>query len=284
MVACTVCAHFSRHEANVWEQPAAVLVGSATSVSRRESDDEPQDDDDDACALGESTGIASYARYSSEMQDARSIIDQQRKCGERATSLGLRMDPRLQFSDEAVSGAKHDRQGFEAFMMAAWEGLIRVIFFENLSRMARDVGLTIMSMKELVYRHRVQIISIDDAIDTANNPQWELIAVIIGVQNEQYLKALAKFVHRGQEGVVLSGLCVGDYCFGFGSVEIPDSSQGRAGKNKKNKKKYVVIPEHAAWVASIFEWFVAERRSLRWITRELNKERAPKDHRSSTPL
>ncbi|BBO35141.1 hypothetical protein PLANPX_4753 [Lacipirellula parvula] len=167
-------------------------------------------------------------------------------------------------------------------MAAARRGEIKVVLFENLSRLARDVGLTINTLKELVYRHKVRIISIDDGIDTQTNQQWEYITVILGVQNEQYLKMLAKFVHRGQEGVVLDGLCVGDYCFGYGSEPLADQID-RRGKNSKPKKKYVIVPEHAAWVVCIFQWFTVERRSLRWITRELNKNNAPKDHRSSTP-
>lgn len=166
-------------------------------------------------------------------------------------------------------------------MAAARSGEFRVVFFENLSRLARDVGVTINTLKELVHRHYVRIVSIDDGIDTEINPQWEFIAVILGVQNEHYLKMLAKFVHRGQEGIVRDGLCVGDYCFGYSSEPISEESD-RVGKNLKPKKKYVIVKEHAAWVACIFNWFVIERRSMRWITRTLNKSGAPKDHRSST--
>ena len=45
----------------------------------------------------------------------------------------------------------------------------------------------------------------------------------------------------------------------------------------------VLNEEHAAWVRRIFHWFVVESKSLDWITRELTRLGAPKDHRSTKP-
>jgi len=36
-------------------------------------------------------------------------------------------------------------------------------------------------------------------------------------------------------------------------------------------------------VVRIFYWFVQDRRSIRWIAKELTRHNVPKDHRSSTP-
>ena len=43
---------------------------------------------------------------------------------------------------------------------------------------------------------------------------------------------------------------------------------------------YAIHQENSKWVQRIFHWFVAERRSIRWIAKELNRLGAPKDHRS----
>src|SRR5262245_18828356 len=43
---------------------------------------------------------ASYARFSSDLQDASSISQQQRKCRERATQDGITILPELEFFDE----------------------------------------------------------------------------------------------------------------------------------------------------------------------------------------
>ena len=46
---------------------------------------------------------------------------------------------------------------------------------------------------------------------------------------------------------------------------------------------YAIDEESAKWVEKIFAWYVYDRRSIRWITRELNHLAAPKDHRATTP-
>lgn len=46
------------------------------------------------------------------------------------------------------------------------------------------------------------------------------------------------------------------------------------------RRTYAIDPQQAEWVRQIFTWFVQERRSLSWITRELNRLGAPKDHRA----
>jgi hypothetical protein len=272
---CTFCAHFQ-------DNPAVLSLGlaAATIASRLR----PGAGDNDA---GEKSsyrepGAASYARYSSDLQTDRSNEDQQRKCRDRATSEDLSISIDLEFSDQAVSGAKHDRVGFEALMSAARSGRISVLYIENLSRLARDSVLTLQTLRELVYVHHVRIFCIDESIDTEVGDSWELLTAVLGIQNEQYLRSLAKFVFRGQEGLVLDNLCVGDYCFGYSSEPIPGSEAHRPGRNAKPLKQYIIDLEKAQWVTQIFYWFVEEKRSIRWITRELNRLEAPKDHRSTT--
>ena len=168
-------------------------------------------------------------------------------------------------------------------MMAAAEaGEFKVLYLHSLSRLARESVITLPLLKHLVYNLGVRVISVTEGIDS-DNTAWELIAHIMAIVHEQYVRDLAANVFRGQEGTVLSNLCVGDYCFGFASVPIPGSEQGRRGRNVKPRKMYVIDPETVAWVARIFHWFVRERRTLRWIARELNRLAAPKDHRSSKP-
>ncbi|MEX2309734.1 MAG: recombinase family protein [Pirellulales bacterium] len=230
-----------------------------------------------------SEGVASYCRFSSKAQDERTIADQQRRCRERAARDGYSADGLLEFADEAVSGAAPCRAGFDEMMAAARAGRIKVLYFVNLSRLARDCLLTLQTMRELVYIHKVQVISIDEGIDTNRSETWELLTVILGIQHEQFLKKLAIDVFGGQEGVVLDHYCVGDYCFGFSSEPVPGAEGKGNGRNKKPKTKYIKKWDEIEWVIKIFYWFTVERRPLRWIARELNRLGAPKDHRSTTP-
>lgn len=228
-----------------------------------------------------SISCGSYARFSTDLQSAESNADQQRKCCEKAALEGHRISPELEFSDEAVSGTKRHRAGLDAMLAAAEAGRIKVLYFHSLSRLSRESVITLPLLKDLVYNCGVRIISVTEGIDS-NDTAWELIAHIMSIVHEQYVKDLAANVLRGQEGAVLAGFSLGDYCFGFTSEPIPGSEKGRRGRNAKPRKLYVISPETAAWVARIFHWFVHERRPLRWIARELNRLGAPKDHRATT--
>ncbi len=137
-------------------------------------------------------------------------------------------------------------------------------------------------LKRLVYVLKVRIISVTEGIDSARDG-WEVLASIISVMAERFIKELSTSVFRGQEGAVLAGFSAGDYCFGYTSVPVPGSEQGRRGRHAKPRKTYVICEETMPWVVRVFNWFVREKRSLRWITTELNRLSAPKDHRSTKP-
>lgn len=253
----------------------AVLAGVGTTRSGRRRDGRPSA----APPIDPSVPSASYSRFSSDMQRDESISDQQRKCHEKAGANGHMISPDLEFSDEAVSGTKRHRTGLDAMLAAAEAGEFKVLYFHSLSRLSRESVITLPLLKQLVYNCGVRVVSVTEGIDS-NDTAWELIAHIMSIVHEQYLKDLAENVLRGQEGAVLAGFSVGDYCFGFSSAPIPGSEQGRRGRNARPRRLYVVDAGTAAWVARIFHWFVHERRSLRWITRELNRLHAPKDHRA----
>jgi DNA invertase Pin-like site-specific DNA recombinase len=224
---------------------------------------------------------ASYARFSSTLQRDESITDQQRKCREKAASNGHAISPELEFVDEAVSGTKRDRHGLNALLAAAAAGQFQVLYLHSLSRLSRESVITLPLLKQLVHNHNVRVVSVSEGIDSASTT-WELIAHIMSIVHQQYLKELAENVFRGQEGTVLAGFAVGDHCFGYVTQPVPGSEQARKGRNAKPRKIYALDPQTAAWVQRIFHWFVRERRSLTWIVRELNRLGAPKDHRSQT--
>ncbi|MDB5313471.1 MAG: hypothetical protein JWO38_7673 [Gemmataceae bacterium] len=230
------------------------------------------------------TGIvaASYARYSSDQQDASSIDQQRRKCREKAVENGHDLRPELEFADEAMSGTRVDRGGFQGLLAAARDRKFQVLYFESLSRMARELVISIATLKELVYVHRVRVISTSEGIDS-DRTGWELLAFFRSWMHGEFLVALRSAVLRGQEEAVLSDYSVGDWCFGYASEPVPGSESGRRGRNAKPRMRVVVREDHARWVRQIFQWFVTDRWSIDQITRELTKQNAPKDHRSTKP-
>jgi len=231
----------------------------------------------------ECEGIAaSYSRYSSDSQREESVADQQRTCHELAEQSGHRILPEFEFADHAVSGTKLRRQGLDAMLRDAEAGEFQALYFHSLSRLSRESVITMPMLKRLVYKYNVRIISVTEGVDSAHD-NWEVIASIMSLLHERYIKELAENVLRGQEGAVLAEFCVGDHRFGFSSEAIPGSEKTRKGRNAKPRMAYVIDNTTAPWVVRIFHWFVKEERSLRWITRELNRRNAPKDHRASTP-
>jgi site-specific DNA recombinase len=223
---------------------------------------------------------ASYARYSSDQQDAKSIGDQQRPCRERAEHDGNHIPDEIQFADEAVSGTKLKRDGFDRMLKAAEEGRFKTLYFFDLSRLARESVITITTLKKLVYVYKVRVVSVSEGIDSANEG-WFTLATILGLQHEQYLKTLSANVLRGLIGNLVEELSLGDYCFGYSSVPIEGVPLRGKGRNARPPKKYVIVEEEADWVRRIFFWYVRELQSIQWIVRELNSKKAPKDHRKA---
>jgi hypothetical protein len=97
---------------------------------------------------GQDVPCASYSRYSTDNQREESITDQQRQCRERAASTnGHQISPELEYADEAISGTKLHRQGLDALLRDAEAGKFRVLYFYNLSRLAREsvISMPILS-------------------------------------------------------------------------------------------------------------------------------------------
>jgi DNA invertase Pin-like site-specific DNA recombinase len=216
------------------------------------------------------------------MQDPSSIDQQRRRCRERACENEHVLRPGLEFADEAISGTKRDRDGLNSMLQAAQEHRFGVLYFESLSRLARELVITFPVLKELVYVHHVRIISVTEGIDSANG-NWELNAIFRSWLHQEFIKALRDAVLRGQEEAVLKDWSVGDWCFGYRSEPIPGSETGRRGRHPKPRMRVVVDEELAEWVRTIFRWFVEERRSLDGIARALTQQGAPKDDRSTKP-
>ena len=224
---------------------------------------------------------AIYSRFSSEQQDAKSIDDQERECRQRATQDGFPVPSNNVFADHAVSGTKLRRGGLDLLLGAAKSGQFQVLYFHSLSRLARESVITMPMLKELVYVCRIRVISLTEGLDT-DRPGWEIPATFSSLHHEQFVKDLSANVHRGQVGTVMARFSIGDYRLGYSSVPSPSGEVIGRGGNMKPRKVYVIVPEEAEWVRRIFEWYVVERQSLGWIIRELNRMKAPKDHRSST--
>jgi hypothetical protein len=84
---------------------------------------------------------ASYSRYSSDQQNAKSIVQQQGPCRDRAEQDGVKLLRELEFSDEAVSGLKLHRNGLDRMMTAAQGGRFGTLYVFDLRTIIQRTSL-----------------------------------------------------------------------------------------------------------------------------------------------
>lgn len=222
---------------------------------------------------------ADYGRFSTEMQDETTIESQQETCQQEAVRHGQPIDPRLEYVDRAVSGTKLHREGLDRLLDDAAAGRFNRLYFYSLSRLARESIIGMPILKRLVYIYKIRIVSVTEGVDS-DREGWEQLAQMCLMQHERYIKELSANTLRGQKTNLKNRYSNGDYCFGYTSVPVPGSEHTRRGRNARPRMTYAVEPVNSTWILRIFHWFVHERRTIRWITRELNRLGAPKDHRS----
>ncbi len=224
---------------------------------------------------------AAHARMSSDMQNERSPEDQVRRCRERAGCDGVTIPDENVFIERAVSGTKADRAVLEELKAAAKTKRFSVLYVEDLSRLSRESTHLMALLKELVF-DGIRVISVNEGIDS-DNESWHILATILGLHHEQYIRDLGKRVHRGQASAVLGGRSAGDYRFGYTSQPAPGHQRRARDRNRRPHMLVTVDAEQARWVMKIFVWFAVDGRSMNWIAGELTRLNVPKDHRSSTP-
>ena len=128
--------------------------------------------------------VATYARYSSDLQDRRSIDDQRRTLHDFARSRGW--DVVADFSDEAASGSSlQGRKGLADCLAGARSGAFAGILVESLDRLSR-------SLADIAQLHRDLSFLGVKLLSMADNGEVPLMMIAVkGGISEQYLQDLA---------------------------------------------------------------------------------------------
>lgn len=205
-----------------------------------------------------------YARYSTLMQDSRSIDDQERRCRAFAASRGMHVVE--VYSDAAESGSHLERPGLQRLLTdARSRGAFRTVLVDDLSRLSRDQG----DSWNIVFRDLADrdVVLIDVTTGMAStDPSARTMFAAVGMGNDQFLQLVRKETHRGLEGRALAGFWAGGRCYGFATVEEanpPDAEHPR--------KRPIVDAAQAPTVRRVFELF-ANGVALKKIADTLNVE------------
>ena len=195
--------------------------------------------------------VALYARYSSDLQSAKSIEDQLALCRRHLEANGW-IETRL-YADRAISGgAMVTRPGIQELIRGATCGQFDIVLAEALDRLSRDQADMATIYKMLAF-HNVRIVTLSEGeVDTMH-------IGFKGVMNEMFLRDLAKKTRRGQAGVIKSGRSAGGHCYGYDIVSGEEAGI------------YRINQEQADTIRLIMQLYV-EGMSPRAIATRLNRE------------
>jgi DNA invertase Pin-like site-specific DNA recombinase len=281
LVVCGCLVAFGNRFSTVSAQPSSidqVLPASVHSRIRGRSrrTDDPESDYPKAAPKG----IVIYCRYSSELQRAESCADQERDVRAGLARKGIDPTNAVVLRDEAESGTKVARDGFQQLCELIARGEVAILAVDDQSRLTR-ANNAFAFITDLVFAGG-RFISTGEDIDTAV-PGWELKVQVLQLHHGQTVRDLQHRVRRGQLGRVLEDGSAGDFPFGYESYYIdPNWTEQVARRGPKPKKGIRTCEDEARWVRQIFDWFVAGK-SIGWIARELTRRKVPKGHRASTP-
>jgi site-specific DNA recombinase len=151
------------------------------------------------------TRIASYSRYSTDLQSDRSIVDQQRLCETLIPGAGAIRH----FEDAALSGASLiGRPGIQALLRAARGREFDLLLCESLDRLSRDQADIATIYKVLKFAGIRLVTFAEGEID-------EMKIGFNGTMNALFLNDLRQKTRRGLRGRVEAGQSAGGRAYGY---------------------------------------------------------------------
>jgi DNA invertase Pin-like site-specific DNA recombinase len=198
----------------------------------------------------------SYARFSTDMQNPRSVPDQHHD--NRAYCAGKGYHFIDEFSDPATTGAfpAHLRPGLQDLVRRAEAREFDVVVVEALDRLARSLSIT-ASLHEELQHYGIRIETLKERRELT-----DLEVAIQGYMNADYRRTTAQKVRRGHSGRVREGKApAGRPPYGYRAIK--SEAYGR-----------VIDQAQAAVVRRIAEHYVAGVSPTR-ICQALNGEGIP---------
>lgn len=137
-----------------------------------------------------------YCRYSSHLQDEKSIEQQKMEIEEYAKKNGIQVIK--YYIDEAKTGTKNDRDGFRNMITdACKDKSIECVLVWKTDRFARNTQDNLMFRNQLA-KHGTKLISITQPMDDST-PEGKLMSVMLAGMDEYYSQNLASNIRRAQK-------------------------------------------------------------------------------------
>ena len=202
---------------------------------------------------------AIYARYSTDMQNEKSLEDQVRECQKYIDAKdGITYEI---YADRAMSGASRFRPNYQKMLNDAADGKFQFITAEALDRLSRDQEDLAALYKHLTF-HDVTFLTLSEGEIN------ELHVGLKGTMNALFLKDLSQKTRRGLEGRVRAGRSAGGKVYGYDILKDFDhNGVPITGLMEINQFEAKIIHR-------IFVEF-SEGKSPRQIAKDLNKEEIP---------
>jgi len=207
--------------------------------------------------------VATYARVSTESQEARGTIGSQLEVlRERVAAEGHQLV--AEYRDDGCSGARLDRPGLDALRDAAEAGLLDAVWCLSPDRLARIYAYQVMVLDELA-RHGVAV-RFHDTPALTDDPQAQLLTQVQGVIAEYERAKIAERYRRGKLWRSRAGEVIAWRCsYGYRRV-------ARCAERAAHLEVYE--PE-AAIVRRVFRDHAEGNLSMRQITWRLNQDLVP---------
>lgn len=220
-----------------------------------------------------------YARFSSALQNARSIDDQIALCRERCEREGWTVVE--VFTDYAISGAagidENGRPGLSAMLARIEAGGIDQVVAEATDRLARHQG-DAFTIRERITFAGARLFTLSDGEVT------DITATFRGLMDAQFRRDLAAKIKRGQRGTISQKRAAAGLAYGYRKANRFDNS----GELIRGLRE--VDDEQGEIVRRIFKEFaagqspraIAERLNLDGIKSPGGRLTGPKFWRAST--
>ena len=201
---------------------------------------------------------ALYCRLSRDdgtESESNSIGNQKKLLSQKAKEMGL-TDTKY-YVDDGYTGTNFNRPGFQQLIDDIEIGLVSAVMVKDLSRLGRDYVSVGNYTDSYFPEHNVRFIAVNDAIDSDEGESE--IAPFKNILNEMYVRDISKKIRsshrlRGSMGEPLSQPP-------YGYMKSPE-----------NKKKWIIDPEAATVVKSIFKMCL-DGKGNETIARELQENK-----------